>query len=563
MGKRGGKRRRRATQWAEHQTTEESSDGKGSSTRTVEETVAKRQKQTAESNEKRIVLSWGGELGDKEHSHQLPTPMGSLDRHMQLKNLWKRLGATWDPTPIQQHLWSIVLESPWNAIAIAPTGSGKTLAYSVPVLLSSQRMLVLVPTRELVQQVSKVCTKVLQALSSNKDSPTAIPVISVRGGEPRAQQQQQLQKISSVNDPAVVVATPGRLLDLLKQNEAKSIALQFPWIVLDEADQLAKDGDLGPQVNEIVQKTRLSTTRLLLVSATYPSSAVQLFQEWVGPQHVNLQVDALATTTQRVPIGEAGNAQATEKTEQQQQQGTLARIPAHLEQILHVCAEHKKPRKLVHTLQTVYGKDKNARSRPLGIVFFSKIEKLKHVSKLLQKEGYASVELHSQLSTQLRESNLADFACGKAPLLLATDVAARGIDISAVRFVIQYDFPGNLQQYVHRCGRAGRSHDKGQIYSFFTRNLERLAPDLVDLLKLNNAWVDPNLKELARKARGELLGEAATTPKRPSRKRPDGDEEDEEVDDFPELAPNRIVLKRASHVSDASSSSEDEDDGDE
>ena len=136
------------------------------------------------------------------------------------------------------------------------------------------------------------------------------------------------------------------------------------------------------------------------------------------------------------------------------------------------------------------------RNMPLGIVFFSRIEKLKFLSKLLEKEGVASVKLHSQLSTQLRQTNLQRFSCGQCPLLLATDVAARGIDIPLVQFVIQYDFPGNLQQYVHRCGRAGRSGDAATIYSFFTRNLKAMAADLIQLLEANKAWVDPNLREL-------------------------------------------------------------------
>jgi superfamily II DNA/RNA helicase len=168
--------------------------------------------------------------------------------------------------------------------------------------------------------------------------------------------------------------------------------------------------------------------------------------------------------------------------------------------------------------------------------------------------------------------NLDQFSCGQKPLLLATDLAARGIDIPSVQFVIQYDFPGNLQQYVHRCGRAGRSpsisdqNPKPTIYSFFTRNLQAMAPDLVQLLEANHAWVDPNLRALARCDGGDKPSMKKKKVKSKDFKvEPTGknnledvvdDEEDGQLDDFPELAPNRIVLKRASHVSDASSSSD-------
>jgi ATP-dependent RNA helicase DDX5/DBP2 len=232
-------------------------------------------------------------------------------------------------------------------------------------------------------------------------------------------------------------------------------------------------------------------------------------------------------------------------------------------------------------LNQIYDQFPNQRNRPLGIIFVSKIEKIKHITKLLEKEGIASVELHSQLqSTHQRTTNLAQFACGQKPLLLATDLAARGIDIPSVHFVIQYDFPGNLEQYVHRCGRAGRTYNmasnndngnnpKPTVYSFFTRNLRAMAPDLVQLLESNQAWVDPNLRALANETAN---GQTGQTRRKNGQKKDtaaekadvenqsiDPEEESDHIDDFPDLSATRIVLKRASHVSDASSSEEDDD----
>ena len=168
---------------------------------------------------------------------------------------------------------------------------------------------------------------------------------------------------------------------------------------------------------------------------------------------------------------------------------------------------------------------------------------------------------------------------------MPADIAARGIDIPSVKYVVQYDFP-NLEQYVHRCGRAGRrslrdgrgsgkhpdigqEENRATVYSFFTRNLQPMAADVVKLLEANDAWVDPNLRALVATQNKNAHGNHGCNEKRPKKKSrvepakrrvaqqsnadsfSNYDEKDD--DDFRHLAPNRIVLKRASHVSDASS----------
>lgn len=584
-------------------------------------------------------------------SSNIPT---NYSRAMMIQSVWKYLVAgrsrakasasgapSWQPSKIQQHLWSLLLmDSPWNTIGVAPTGSGKTLAYALPALVStsvtttgddSSAVLVLVPTRELAQQVAKVFGGVCRAIAhvqknrwdkknnvapASKSSTTMIPIVTVHGGANRHRQKEELEAAATAGR-AVVVATPGRLLDLINgrnggddntKGEPTRLLPVFQWIILDEADQLAKDGDLGPQVDEILEATKVSSLlstpqRFVLVSATYPEKARPKFQAWVGKKYVLAQVDhhvqqqqSLAPKTGTSTDGD-GKIEDTSETSKpdgdhsksqhpNKNSGSFARIPSHLEQIVHVCSEHKKPRKLLHTLEQIYKKYPNPRSRPLGIVFFSKIEKLKHASKLLEKEGITgSVELHSQLagSSKAREVNLAQFACGQKPLLLATDLAARGIDVPSVQFVIQYDFPGNLQQYVHRCGRAGRSWDdssppattkttqkqKPTVYSFFTRNLKAMAPDLIRLLEANQAWVDPNLRTLAQGDDGssgkkpkKAQAKQETLPSWSKSQQEEVMSDEDAIDDFPELSANRIVLKRASHVSDASSSSSDEDSSD-
>ena len=656
MGKkRGGRGRKRA--WEQHQQASEDTNGFTSNENNTNNngTLYSRQSEQSQPSQKKpkerslretmgveqVEVSLINTSDTTNESNDLP-PLLEFDvtapdnststsststAEQMLRKVWSHLASPnnkspiWRPSPIQQHLWSLLLHTPYHIIGVASTGSGKTLAYALPTLVLSSHsieataaaILVLVPTRELVQQVSKVFCKTVNAYqkqqrhahdSSRMDS---LGVVSIHGGVNKERQQDQLESAATCGQ-SVVVATPGRLLDLYKTSSLLPI---FSCVVLDEADQLSRDGDLGPQVDEILKmiaSDNKDTTRLVLVSATYPERARVKFQSWLGNDtyavvqinHRVHQNPATSATKEEATVPrvkacdsnlEAGNVVETGNVEEacttsphssRDNSGSFARIPSHLQQVLHVCSEHKKPRKLLHTLKQIYQQFPNQqRSRPLGIIFVSKIEKIKHIAKLLEKEEIVYVELHSQLqSSHQRTTNLAQFACGQKPLLLATDLAARGLDIPSVHFVIQYDFPGNLQQYIHRCGRAGRSYHnnnttapKPTVYSFFTRNLKAMAADLVQLLEYNGAWVDPNLLALVNE---NSAGAEKTRTKEKTNvnhqddattrddiaptacvnlEKEDEDDSDDDVDDFPHLSASRIVLKRASHVSDPSSSS--------
>ena len=163
-----------------------------------------------------------------------------------------------------------------------------------------------------------------------------------------------------------------------------------------------------------------------------------------------------------------------------------------------MCANHKKPKKLILTLSRLYKNPANIKStgrftanNRLCIVFFAQIKTVKYTCKLLQKEGIRCIELYGSLHQTEREKRLQDFRAGKVPILLATDVAARGIHINNVHYVVNYDFPGSLDQYVHRCGRAGRkqllsgedvSSNPPTVYSFFTREFAAMADSLIEYL---------------------------------------------------------------------------------
>ena len=215
---------------------------------------------------------------------------------------------------------------------------------------------------------------------------------------------------------------------------------------------------------------------------------------------------------------------------------------------------------------------------------------MQYIHQLLAKENVKGVQLHSQMNQQKREMQLNSFKSGKTPILFATDVAARGLHCNNVEYIINYDFPGSLEQYVHRCGRAGRnklSAGNGEnagghqlnatVYSFFHRELSPMANDMIDLLRSCNAWVDPNLLSLAPGHSAQGTGQSRSQRRRRNKKEASASNlkshtkqdkstrtEDNETgncsedDEFAFLNQNRIVLKRASHVSVDSDSDEDD-----
>ena len=234
-----------------------------------------------------------------------------------------------------------------------------------------------------------------------------------------------------------------------------------------------------------------------------------------------------------------------------------------------MCASHKKPKKLISTLERIYKRKANSdrfSNNQLCIVFFAQIKTLKFMQKLLLKEGLRCAELYGTLSQAERERRLLDFRAGKTPILLATDVVARGIHIPNVTYAINYDFPAALEQYVHRCGRVGRKqqslggdaskHGIPTVYSFFTRDFAAMADSLIELLRSCNAFVDPNLLALSKTHK----------PKAKKRKRPKADDKKDVKNDADEIGEDDFaflgrqnVLKRASHVSDAEPDSDDDD----
>lgn len=544
-----------------------------------------------------------------------------------------------NPTSIQLRMWPAMLNSlhaqdssetssMHNIYGIAATGVGKTMAYAIPLVthcvskLLCQKQphkgvsvhgLVLAPTRELAIQVSKEVK--LVAKTGNKllskfyktSCDVSVEAIAIYGGVDAQTQISALlgndEESSMESKSLIVAATPGRLQDLLNKTDgtiSQSVVSAFTnlqTIVFDEADRIAQNPEMTAQVDDIltILKDQRKQKRILscLVSATLPEKAKEVCDNWVPKSRVVVKIDSV-TFGKEAPAKKEG-ADVTNKEDDDGDKSkkmeaaaresnsdiNLASIPSHLVQTCHVCSNHKKPKKLILTLSRLYKNPTKSSGRftsnnRLCIVFFAQIKTVKYASKMLQKEGLRCLELYGSLHQTEREKRLRDFRAGKVPILLATDVAARGIHINNVHYVINYDFPGSIDQYVHRCGRAGRkqllsgedvSSNPPIVYSFFTREFSAMADSVIELLRSCKAAVDPNLLALSsnnkpdaakstkrRKRKAKSMPETEDKAADVSAGEYDDDDETSDKDDFRFLG--RSGLKRASHVSDAEEDSD-------
>lgn len=318
-----------------------------------------------------------------------------------------------NPTPIQHKTIPLGIEGK-DVMGIAQTGTGKTLAFGIPMLQrlaqkEEGRGLVLVPTRELAFQVQqsleKVDRKTKQAL--------------IIGGAPMHKQIQQLRR-----KPQVIIATPGRLIDHMKQ---KNISLkEVSILVLDEADRMLDMGFM-PQIQEILRKVP-KNRQTLLFSATMPTAIVRIASDFMK---LPVQVEVAKSGT------------VAEKVTQE----------------LFIIRNDAKKNLLNKLLSQYQG----------TILIFSrtKIGAVKIV-RMVSKAGHSAADIHSDKTLAQRRQALEGFRSGRYRILIATDIAARGIDVSGIELVINYDLPDEAENYIHRIGRTGRAGDKGHAISFAT-----------------------------------------------------------------------------------------------
>lgn len=312
-----------------------------------------------------------------------------------------------------------------NIVVTAETGSGKTAAFLIPVIerLSNRKAgrlsaLVLCPTREIASQTTEF------ALALAKGTP--VRAAAIYGGVGYTPQEDALRQ-----GVEIIVATPGRLLDLIEKGRADLSSVSY--LVIDEADRLMDMGFL-PDLRRVLRFLP-AERQTLLFSATMPPEIMSL-------------VKSLMTDPTRIEVGQ------------------VAMPPEAIEQQIFPVAPDRKTQLLVALLQGKYGQHQEDLQTVL--VFCRTKRRAERLSRDLARTGLDVTAIHGDRSQAQREAALAGFRGGKFSVLVATDVAARGLDVEGISHVINYDLPEAAEVYVHRIGRTARAGATGRAYSFLT-----------------------------------------------------------------------------------------------
>ncbi|XP_061740270.1 probable ATP-dependent RNA helicase DDX5 isoform X1 [Nerophis ophidion] len=369
-----------------------------------------------------------------------------------------------EPTPIQAQGWPLAL-SGHDMVGIAQTGSGKTLSYLLPAIVHINHQpflergdgpicLVLAPTRELAQQVQQVAAEYGRA--------SRLKTTCIYGGAPKGPQIRDLER-----GVEICIATPGRLIDFLEAG--KTNLRRCTYLVLDEADRMLDMG-FEPQIRKIVDQIR-PDRQTLMWSATWPKEVRQLAEDFLK-DNVQINVGALQLSANH-----------------------------NILQIVDVCNDGEKENKLIRLLEEIMSEKENK-----TIIFVETKRRCDDLTRRMRRDGWPAMGIHGDKSQQERDWVLNEFKYGKAPILIATDVASRGLDVEDVKFVINFDYPNNSEDYIHRIGRTARSQKTGTAYTFFTPNNMRQASDLVSVLREANQAINPKLLQMAEVRGGRSRG---------------------------------------------------------
>lgn len=358
------------------------------------------------------------------------------------------------PTPIQAQAIPAIM-SGRDLIGIAKTGSGKTLAFILPMfrhVLDQPALedtdgpiaLIMTPTRELCMQIGKDIKKFAKSLG--------LRVVCVYGGTGISEQIAELKRGAEM-----IVCTPGRMIDMLAANSGRVTNLRrVTYVVLDEADRMFDMG-FEPQVMKIIDNIR-PDRQTVMFSATFPR-----------------QMEALARRILQKPI--------------EIQVGGRSVVCKDVEQHVAILEEEAKFFKLLELLG-LYSQMGSI------IVFVDKQENADSLLKDLMKASYSCMSLHGGIDQFDRDSTIVDFKNGKVKLLVATSVAARGLDVKQLVLVVNYDCPNHYEDYVHRCGRTGRAGNKGFAWTFLTPEQGRYAGDVLRAFELAGVSPPAELKNL-------------------------------------------------------------------
>merc|ERR1712232_496717 len=359
-----------------------------------------------------------------------------------------------EPTPIQVQGWPIALKGR-DVVGIAETGSGKTLAFLLPAIVHINAqpylskgdgpiVLILAPTRELAIQI--------QEEASRFGGSSKIKNTCCYGGVPKRPQEEDLR-----DGVEIIIATPGRMIDFL-ENGATNLK-RVTYLVLDEADRMLDMG-FEPQVRKITSQVR-PDRQTLMWSATWPKEVQRLAKDICreDPVHINI--------------------------------GSLDLRCAHtIRQYVEVVDERDKRSRLKRLLEKVMDGSK--------ILIFAQTKRDgDDLTREMRTDGWPALCIHGDKKQEEREWVLKEFKEGKSPILIATDVASRGLDVKDIKYVINYDFPSQIEDYVHRVGRTGRAGATGSSYTFFTKDKFRHARDLIKVLEEARQQVPEELQKLA------------------------------------------------------------------
>jgi ATP-dependent RNA helicase DDX5/DBP2 len=349
-----------------------------------------------------------------------------------------------EPTPIQAQGWPMAL-SGRDMIGVAQTGSGKTLAYLLPAVvhINAQHelrrgdgpiVLILAPTRELAQQI--------HAEANKFGSTSKIKNTCVFGGAPKGLQARDLER-----GVEIVIGTPGRLIDFL--DSGKTNLRRVTYLVLDEADQMLDMG-FEDQMRKIVSQIR-PDRQTLLWSATWPREVQTLARDFLK-NPIQINIGSLET-----------------------------KANPHIVQRFEFVPDYEKRAhflRLCHSLM-----EKQSRT----IVFCETKRQCEELTQALRRDQLPGLCIHGDKTQDERDWVLSEFKSGKCPIMVATGVASRGLDIKELKCVINFDFPKEIEDYVHRIGRTGRKtnegYAEGTAISYISSTSSRLVPKLIDLLR--------------------------------------------------------------------------------
>ncbi|KAI9819927.1 MAG: pre-mRNA processing RNA-helicase [Pycnora praestabilis] len=363
------------------------------------------------------------------------------------------------PTSIQTQAIPAIM-SGRDVIGVAKTGSGKTVAFLLPMFrhIKDQRPLdsqdgpvglIMTPTRELATQIHKECKPFLKALN--------LRAVCAYGGAPIKDQIADLKRGAEI-----IVCTPGRMIDLLAANSGRVTNLRrVTYVVLDEADRMFDMG-FEPQVMKILANIR-PNRQTVLFSATFPR---------------NMEALARKTLVKPVEIVVGGRSV----------------VAPEITQIVEVRSDPTKFHRLLELLGQLYEHDENEDARTL--IFVDRQESADGLLRDLMRKGYPCMSIHGGKDQIDRDSTIDDFKAGVVPIMIATSVAARGLDVKQLKLVVNYDAPNHLEDYVHRAGRTGRAGNTGTAVTFLTEEQDRYSVDIAKALRQSGQEVPEQVQKL-------------------------------------------------------------------